>query len=104
MKASMKSPDGKGTTTADVIAKEPGELTIPIRDLEGTGEVIVLGLRQEMLTVGDGSVDTGTGLGTDFIRLRWGDRNALVRGSELLKAWVATFSPEDAAKFPDEIR
>lgn len=95
----------KDFSTSDVIAKEPGELTIPIRDELETGECIVLGFRQSMLTIGDiGAVDIGAGLGTDFIQLTWDGRKAVVRGSELLKAWVATFAPEEAERFPEEVR
>jgi hypothetical protein len=106
MRASI---DGNGEhkdfSTSEVLAKEPGELTIPIRTIEETGEAIVLGFRQSMLTIGDiGSVEVGAGLGTDFIQLKWDGKTALVRGSELLKAWVATFAPEEAERFPEGVR
>lgn len=89
----------KRITTQDVLDREPESLTVPIREVMGTLESMVLGLRQSMLDVEDnGGVSTGAGLGSDFIILRWGDRQALVRGSELLRAWVATFAPEDAER------
>ena len=47
---------------------------------------------------------TSAGIGSDFITLTWNDRRAVVRGIDLLRAWVATFSPEDAAKFPEGLR
>lgn len=93
-----------GISTVDLCAKKPTPLLVPIREVGGD-EGLVMGLRQEMLLIGDGqgSVCTGAGLGSDFIILNWGDRQAAFRGSELLKAWVATFDPKSAAKFPEEI-
>ena len=100
-----KAKSGKrSVSTSTVLEKEPAALKIPIREIDGM-ESIALGFRQEMLTMGDdGSVSTGAGLGTDFIILEWGEHRAVVRGSELLRAWVATFAPEDAKKFPSEIK
>ncbi len=91
-------------TTYNLLDRTPDRLDIPIRAINGAGEGIALGLRQEMLSMGDvGAVLTGTGLGSDAIILKWGDRQALVRGSELLRAWVSTFAPEDADRFPEGI-
>lgn len=105
MKAAFKHGDeGSTVTTADVIALEPAELIVPIREPISVEQSIVLGFRQEMLTIGPGSVCVGAGLGTDFIQMDWEKRRALLRGSELLKAWVATFDPDEAARFPEEIR
>jgi hypothetical protein len=95
----------QSASTGSVIAKKPTALVIPIRELKGM-ESIALGFRMEMLSMGKdlGSVATGTGLGSDFINLKWRKREACIRGSELLKAWVQTFAPEDAARFPEEIQ
>lgn len=104
------SHGGETASTGSVVAKDPsGELTVPIRDELSGVESIALGFRQSMFDVIDGDeeiggVSTGGGFGTDAIILRWGDRTALVRGSELLKAWVAEFDPEAAAQFPEAVR
>ena len=102
MNAAARS--GKQTASSKgICAKTPTALTVPVRVIEGI-EGVALGFRQEMLTMGDdGNVSTGAGLGTDFIILQWGERQAVVRGSELLRAWVASFAPDEAARFPDEI-
>lgn len=90
---------GKRITTQDILDRDPSELSVPIRGVHSVAESICLGLRQAMLDIEDhGGVATGTGLGTDFIILKWNDRQAVLRGSEILRAWVATFAPEDAAR------
>lgn len=100
-----KKGNSKSFSTADVLAKPVKPLTIPFRTIEEVGEGIVLGFRQSMVDIGDeGSVSTGGGMGTDFILLDWGEKSIVIRGSELLRAWVATFAPEDAARFPDEVK
>lgn len=87
------------TSTSDVLKKEPSLLTIPVRELSSVSESIVCGFRQNMIECdGHGGVDVGAGLGTDFILLRWHGRSCLVRGTELLKAWVVTFATEDAER------
>ena len=83
---------------------EPTDLPVPIREMTPE-QMLCLGFRANMLEMEKhGGVDTGTGLGTDFSLLRWGKRQALVRGSELLKAWVKTFAPKDVKRFPKEIK
>jgi hypothetical protein len=69
-------------------------------------EILTLGFRANMLEMGKGlgSIDTGTGLGTDFILLRWGKKSIAVRGSELLRAWVRSFKPKDAERFPADVK
>lgn len=107
MEAGITDKKGKtkGFSTSDVLAKPLQPLTIPFRTIDETGEAIVLGLRQSMVDIGDqGSVSTGGGMGTDFILLDWGEKSIVIRGSELLRAWVATFAPEDAERFPDEVK
>lgn len=98
----------ESSTTESVLAKAPVPLVVPLRELDGPADGIALGFRQEMLAMGErgkaGGVDTGSGLGTDFIILRWGEKQALVRGSELLRAWVKTFAPDAAALFPNEVK
>jgi hypothetical protein len=74
----------------------------------GTG--FALGYRAEMFELSDGqghggAVATGSGFGSDFIVMDWtdakGQRHAgVVRGLDLLRAWVATFAPEEAKDFP----
>lgn len=106
LETEAKVGKGKATSTKQVLAKERVPLTVPMIPLEDeSGESLVLGFRSSMLTMSDkGGVATGSGLGTDFIILEWGDRRAVVRGSELLRAWVATFSPEEAANFPEQCK
>lgn len=83
---------------------EPRPLTVPIYDVK-EAQGLVFGLRQEMLSMGKtGRVATGSGLGTDYIILEWGEHQAVLRGSEILKAWVETFSPKDAARFPKGVK
>lgn len=107
MRAVTKEEKG-GISTQDVIALEPAKLLVPIREPISVSQSIVLGFRQNMLEIGPGSVSVGAGLGTDFIELEWGEgddqRRAVLRGAEILKAWVMTFDPEEAARFPKEIR
>lgn len=98
----------KTRTASDVLKRPPVPLAIPLRELvPDNGDVIVFGFRQTMLTMGEndegGGVDVGAGLGSDAIVLRWGKRWALVRGSELLKAWVKTFDPKSAERFPEGV-
>lgn len=82
------------------------KLEIPIHDGLDDAEMMIGGLRQEMISVGDpeteehGHVHVGAGLGSDVIHMQWRDRKALIFGRELFKAWVATFAPNDAKRFP----
>jgi hypothetical protein len=82
------------------------QLTIPVHDDLDTGEMLVGGFRQEMISVGEkgteayGTLMTGTGLGSDVIHMEWRGRKALLFGRDLFKAWVATFAPEDAERMP----
>lgn len=110
MRASVKRGDDptKSFSTADVIALEPAKLLVPIREPISVEQSITLGFRQNMLEIGPGTVSVGAGLGTDFIELEWGDGGdcprAVLRGSEILKAWLETFAPDEAARFPESIR
>jgi hypothetical protein len=95
---------GKRATTEQVASKQrAGELVIPWAELEGV-EGLAIGFRQAMLDLSggghEGSVATGAGLGSDFITLTWDGRTAVVRGIDLLRAWVATFDPDQAKRFP----
>lgn len=104
MKTTVWDKDGQPITGADVARKETVELPVPFREIN-VAEAIATGFRQEMLEMKTdsgygGSVATGAGFGTDFITLEWNGRRAVVRGSELLKAWVEVVAPEDAKKFP----
>lgn len=100
MNTTAQGKDGKAVSTKELMTKEPdGTLEIPFRDISGS-EGMAMGFRQSMLEVGPGEVLTGAGLGTDFIILKWEDKEIAVRGSELLKTWVATFDPENAARIP----
>jgi hypothetical protein len=104
MRTSISTTEGESDSTESVCRKETTPLTVPIRDNLTQIESVALGLRQEMLSVGKkgelGSVTCGAGLGTDFIILEWKGRCAVMRGSELFKAWVATFDPKSAERMP----
>ena len=103
MNTTLKVGGGKAISTGTTLAKPVRPLTVPVRELDAD-EVLTLGFRQEMLTMGeDGEVATGTGLGTDFILLRWGKKQLLVRGSELLRACVREIKPGAADRFPDSV-
>lgn len=103
MNVTVKSGNKKIVTTATTLAKPVRPLTIPVREI-GEEELLTLGFRAGMLTMGkDGDVTTGTGLGSDFIVLRWGKKHLLVRGSELLRAWVRQIKAEAADQFPDDV-
>lgn len=97
------SASGKSVTSEDVERKKPFELAIPVREIDNM-ESLALGFRQNMLEVGSGKesggVDCGAGCGTDYIILEWKGRKALVRGTELFKAWVKTFDSEAAERMP----
>ena len=93
-------------STREVMNRERTmDLSVPLAEVS-TLESIVTGFRQRMFDLTDadgnevGSIDTGAGLGSDFITLNWGDRTAIVRGIDLLRAWVATFDPEAAKQLP----
>lgn len=96
---------GEKATTKSTLEKEPtGKVTVPIRDCS-TIESISLGFRQHMFDLTDdegngGSASTGAGWGTDVIEMSWkngkDERTVVVRGSELLAAWVETFDPAAA--------
>ena len=105
MVTTAKLGDGSVATTEGTLRKAPSaRVEVPVKDLEGA-ESISLGFRQQMFTLGDGEdkggVATGAGWGTDAIILTWGDKTAVVRGLDLLRAWVQTFAPEDAKHFPE---
>lgn len=104
MNARAATSDGGSASTGSVIAKPTKSLVVLIRDNLTDVESMCLGFRMGMLEVGDdkhkGAVLTGTGCGSDFIILEWQGRTAILRGSEVLKAWVATFDPENAARLP----
>ena len=87
----------------EIEARAPSRLDFPVRELR-EHESLVLGLRMNMVKMGDvGRVDSGGGCGTDYIILEWKGRSLLLRGSELLRAWVAAFASEDADRFPPGI-
>lgn len=103
MRVSAES-NGRKVSTKDVWAKEPGTLPLPIREID-TMESIVMGFRMDMLDITDnkgngGSISTCAGFGGEGILLNWKDgkkeRQAVVRGSDLLIAWVETFDPKGA--------
>lgn len=103
--AAASTEGGGSKTTQDVLDKDSETLCVPIRTIDDNSEGIVMGFRQQMVDIeGLGGVATGAGLGTDFIQLQWGDRSAVIRGSDLLRTWVATFAPDDAARFPESVR
>jgi hypothetical protein len=73
-------------------------------------EGLALGVRVGMFDLDDGEghgggMATGSGFGSDFIVMNWTDakgesHSGMVRGLDLLRAWVATFAPEEAKAFP----
>jgi hypothetical protein len=97
--------NGRRVTSREMLTKpRTGALSVPFADID-TLESIATGFRMEMFELTDdgkplGSVETGSGLGTDFITLNWGDRKAIVRGIDLLRAWVRTFDPDEAKRMP----
>jgi hypothetical protein len=102
------SSGGKSAKTSDVLYKpRSGDLTVPFAEIS-TLEGIATGFRQHMLGLADekggeeiGSVSSGAGLGSDFITLTWKDKTAVVRGIDLLRAWVSGFDPKAAGEFPE---
>jgi hypothetical protein len=94
-------------TTDDVRTRSRTDtLRVPVADIN-TMESVACGFRQTMFEIhtddaqGYGGMDSGAGLGTDFIQMTWGDRRAVVRGIDLLRAWVQTFDPDAAKRLPD---
>jgi len=80
----------------------PANIITPIRDDTG---LVLIGLHHEVLVLKDGnrpigSLSSGAGLGTDIIAMQWGERYALLRYRDILRAWVMTFDPEGAEKIP----
>ena len=97
--------DEKATTRGVLVKERTGNLPVPYAELSGV-ESIATGFRQQMFDLTDndgegGGVSSGAGMGTDFIMMTWGDKTAIVRGLDLLRAWVSTFEPEAAKHFPD---
>ena len=85
--------------------KRTGDLSIPYAEAS-TVESIATGFRQQMFDLRDkdghgGSVAIGAGWGSDFITLEWGEHRAIVRGIDLLRAYVATVDPEAVKGFPE---
>jgi hypothetical protein len=101
--------EGQSASTADVLHKQrSGWVPLPYAEISGL-ELMVTGFRQSMLDLSEGdervgSVDVGAGLGSDFITLRWGERLALVRGIDLLRAWVQTIDAEGAKRLPEGLK
>ena len=96
--------DGRRVTQRDVYTKDSTPLTVPLREID-TLESITLGFRMNMFDLSDkdgngGSVSTSSGLGGEAIILNYKDgdteHQAVIRGSELLIAWVQTFDPKVA--------
>jgi hypothetical protein len=117
--AGDKTPDitaevgGERRTTRQMYhAERSGDLAVPFVNID-TLESITLGFRADMFTLGDpdtrgGSVATGSGMGTDFIMLEWNDgrqkHKAMLRGLDVLRAWVATVDPEAVKGFPEGLK
>lgn len=80
----------------DLMWKTPEMVTVPFRVLEGM-ESLALGLRMDHVTCEDGGIQSGAGVGSPWIPMNWKGRQVVIHAGELLAAWVATFSPEDAA-------
>lgn len=105
MKTTARIGTGPIHTTDSTLNKPTsGTVDVPIKTIDDA-ESISLGYRQEMfsLAVGNrevGSVCTGAGYGTDAVILRWGDRSVVIKGRDLLRAWVVTFAPDEAERIP----
>lgn len=100
-----KGQPAKTTTIKDVWAKPTEDIQIPVRKID-TLESIVLGFRQEFFKLTDNEGNGGTvlstaGFGGESIILEWKDgdteKQAVIRGTDLLIAWVATFDEKAAA-------
>jgi hypothetical protein len=105
MKTPVSASEGnRRVTQADVYAKEPAPLQVPVREID-TLESIALGFRVEMFSLeGEdfrAAVATGSGFGNTSIQLEWNGRKAVISGVELLAAWAATFDEQGAARIPD---
>jgi hypothetical protein len=113
MRVSAQSGDDKADSESLATAQRSGDLPVPFRNLEGV-EGIAAGFRVDMFDLDDGaghggSMATGSGFGSDYIIMDWTDKNGvshhgLVRGLDILRAWVATFAPEDVEAFPDGLK
>lgn len=101
LETSAQVGDGPVASTGTVVRKpETGTLEVAFRELEGA-EGIAMGFRQQMFDLGGrGGVSTGAGMGTEFILLEWGEKQVMVRGLDLLRAWVAQIDPEAVKRFP----
>jgi len=104
VRVSIDSSEGRHVTTADVWAKETTPLEVPTRAID-TMESIALGFRMDMFDLTDsqgngGSMATGSGLGSDAIHLEYkkgkDERKIVIKGTDLLIAWVKTFDPQMA--------
>jgi hypothetical protein len=86
--------------------KSDGRLPVPFANID-TMESIACGFRMELgqILTESGEVvaeiHTGTELGNDFIHLKMGERQAIVRGLDLLRMWVKTFDPEATENWPE---
>jgi hypothetical protein len=93
--------ESKAYSADDLRKAELTALSVPVRNDLPEIATLVAGFRQNM--VGgelDGkelSVDVGAGLGTDWVILRYGDKTGVMRGTEILRAWIASFDPDAAA-------
>lgn len=77
-----------------------GELAVPFAELHDPRQSLLAGFRQSVLEAGPGKVLSGAGLGSDFILLQWGEREALVRYIDILRVWVETFDSGEAERLP----
>jgi hypothetical protein len=96
----VETGSGESDNARDVT---PTSLAVALHDNLTSIQVIALGFRQEMLSIGQkpgptGGVSTGAGFGSGAILLEWNGRKAVLYGQDLFKAWVATFAPEDAER------
>ncbi len=101
----VKAESGqRSVTIKDVLAKPTTPVTVPIRDVD-TMESIVCGFRMGIVdaTDGDGKdiggVDSGGGLGSPWITLRWKGKYAVIDARDLLRVHVERVAPEDLKYF-----
>ena len=106
VKAKRKAPSKKGKTWA---SRPSIKLPIPAYPITPI-ESLSLGFRMQMLSISEessgisGSVTTGAGCGNDYIIMEFAtpkqQHSVVIRGRELLKAWVQTIDPDEAQRIP----
>ena len=101
------SSGGRKVTEKTVRDKKPKAWKVPVREID-TMESIATGFRVGMIEIEDdrvkASIETGSGVGSEYITLTVNDRKFVIRGSELLRRAVLEVDPEAAEHFPDDVK